>query len=404
MKRRNSYPAEVCSSLAQRRLWEPITLGTFGILLLLVALGPVHAGEPEFVVRDLGVLGDGSSRAMDINEAGEVVGSSDTGEVSPELFPVSRAFLWLPSPAYGLPAGMNDLGSLRDEALGSSRGLAISDQGQIVGASETDDLNEIDDPLWSGFSWRNGSMTPFPFPDERPPYFGGEAVNDVGQVAATAGYGFSCKPFIWLPEAAYGMDAGAHFLPTLPGLGEGWVADINSHGQVVGQNLEACDVLGGVSAAFLWLPAPAYGLPAGIHSLTSDLPQDWDASSVAINDSGMVVGTVLEPKGSGGFVWQNGVRSSLPFLPSDLNETGWIVGQSSIRAVLWREGAMTLLDDLIAADSGWQLRTAEGINDHGQIVGSGIRNGQSRAVLLDLAAVFADGFESGSTEAWSTDP
>ena len=373
--------------------------------MLLVAAASLRAGEPEFVVRDLGTLGEGSSEAMDINEAGEVVGVSDTGEISPELFPVRRAFLWLPSPAHGLPAGLNDLGSLRNEAVGSSRGLAISDQGQVVGTSETDELNEVEEPLWSGFTWRDGSMSGFPHPgDIAPPYFGGQAVNDNGQVVATIGYGFGCEAFLWLPEAAHGMDAGAHFLPTLPGLGEGSVSDINSHGQVVGKNLQACDVIGGLNAAFLWLPAPAYGLSAGIHSLTSDLPEDWDATAVAINDAGVVVGTVIETETSGGFVWQNGVRTALSFVPSDLNEPGWIVGRSGSQAVLWRDGTMRFLDDLIPDGSGWQIRTAEGINDRGQIVGSGVRDGQFRAVLLDLAALFADGFESGSIEAWSTVP
>ncbi len=59
-------------------------LTIFWSLLLLMACGPPAAGEPEYVVRDLGAIGDGSSRALGINEAGQVVGLSQTGEFSPE--------------------------------------------------------------------------------------------------------------------------------------------------------------------------------------------------------------------------------------------------------------------------------------------------------------------------------
>ena len=52
------------------------------------------------------------------------------------------------------------------------------------------------------------------------------------------------------------------------------------------------------------------------------------------------------------------------------------------QAFLWRYGAMENLNDLIATNSGWVLTEAAGINEHKEIVGSGLHHGQPRAFLL----------------------
>lgn len=51
-------------------------------------------------------------------------------------------------------------------------------------------------------------------------------------------------------------------------------------------------------------------------------------------------------------------------------------------AFLWREGTMVDLNDLVPEDSGWLLLMGQGINDQGQIVGSGIYQGAICAFLL----------------------
>ena len=76
---------------------------------------------------NLGTLGGSSSTAFGINSAGQVVGSSTTVDGD------SRAFLWLPEPAYELPAGMNDLGTLG----GDSSAVFINDAGQVAGSATT---------------------------------------------------------------------------------------------------------------------------------------------------------------------------------------------------------------------------------------------------------------------------
>jgi probable HAF family extracellular repeat protein len=73
-------------------------------------------------------------------------------------------------------------------------------------------------------------------------------------------------------------------------------------------------------------------------------------------------------------------------IPYSINNSGQVVGTStnSDRAFLWtaEAGIWDLNDLLDASGSGWTLSVAFDINDHGQIVGSGIHNGVGHAFLL----------------------
>jgi probable HAF family extracellular repeat protein len=70
-----------------------------------------------------------------------------------------------------------------------------------------------------------------------------------------------------------------------------------------------------------------------------------------------------------------------------LNRAGIVVGESTSisgdhHAFVYRSGKMLDLNQLIPAGSGWELGSASGINDAGQISGSGLHNGQQRGFLL----------------------
>jgi probable HAF family extracellular repeat protein len=73
-----------------------------------------------------------------------------------------------------------------------------------------------------------------------------------------------------------------------------------------------------------------------------------------------------------------------------INNAGDVVGFASFQflssdgevAFIFRNGTMHDLNNLIPANSGWVLSKAEDINDAGQIVGTGFKNGQPRAFLL----------------------
>lgn len=71
-----------------------------------------------------------------------------------------------------------------------------------------------------------------------------------------------------------------------------------------------------------------------------------------------------------------------------INDAGHVVGWSgraegsASRAILWQKGRILNLNDLLQADSPWVLTRATDINDAGRIVGTGLNQGQVRAVLL----------------------
>jgi uncharacterized membrane protein len=59
----------------------------------------------------------------------------------------------------------------------------------------------------------------------------------------------------------------------------------------------------------------------------------------------------------------------------------WDVGPR--RLVIWRDGGVFELPSLLdASGAGWTLSSASAINSSGQIVGTGLHNGQARAFLM----------------------
>ena len=143
------------------------------------------------------------------------------------------------------------------------------------------------------------------------------------------------------------------------------------------------------------LPLPA-GFPLGI--------------AFGVNDAGQAVGGAyrMSPSqtmpGATAF-WYNGASSvnlgSLPgatgSVATGINNSGWIVGFTNPhsggldaittvplfqRAVLWVAGSIYDLSTLVDNASGWTFYDAYGINDSGQIVGTGVVNSQQHAFLL----------------------
>ena len=123
--------------------------------VLLVVMG--QCGVAQCVLFELGTLGGVDSNAHGINDACQVVGISDTARGD------YHAFLWLPEPAYNMPAGMNDLGT-----------------------------------LGGAYGWANG-------------------INDACQVTGYSATAWDWHAFLWLPEPAYGLPAGMNHLGALGG-------------------------------------------------------------------------------------------------------------------------------------------------------------------------------------------
>jgi probable HAF family extracellular repeat protein len=165
---------------------------------------------------------------------------------------------------------------------------------------------------------------------------------------------------------------------------------INNSGVVVGLSRNA----NGVSHATFWKNGAAIDLGSLGGAMAF-------SEAFRINDRGQAVGrstVVAGVTGQNAVLWENGSIRDLGRFPglnfaraNDINEKGLIVGTVtqfegfSGRAAIWRQGEITPTDlnTLLPANSGWTLLTsAEGLNDHGQIVGFGTINGQTRAFLM----------------------
>ena len=118
---------------------------------------------------------------------------------------------------------------------------------------------------------------------------------------------------------------------------------------------------------------------------------------IDINNAGQVIGnsTLAGDIDSHGFIYSSGVLQDLGTFGGvtatarDINNLGQVVGTSTDinwmpRAFLWENGAMTDLNTLLPANSGWELTDAHFINDNRQIVGEGFYQGQSAWFLLSL--------------------
>jgi probable HAF family extracellular repeat protein len=351
-----------------------------GAALVLGLAAGAAAQEAAYTVVDLGTLAGVEIRAHALNDAGEVVGGGD--------FLVRRAFLRLPRPRYGLPAGIHDLGTLGGT---SSVALGIDPFGRVVGAADIADPQSF---VGHAFLWEDGVMTDL---GTLAPDVGSvaEAINRHGESVGSVGSGFNCRPVIWLPEPRYGLPAGINALPLTGSFDEGNAFDINDRGEVVGFLTAGCDTPGILDHPYLWLPAPAYGLPAGPHDLMPGAPSGVFALAEAINELGEIVGWSSDLGPNEPFLWRDGAFEPLPLPPGivsasalDINDLGQVVGIGDDgtfappRALLWSDGEVHDLNDLIAPDSGWVLQTAVAINRRSQIAGHGLREGERRAFLL----------------------
>jgi len=119
----------------------------------------------------------------------------------------------------------------------------------------------------------------------------------------------------------------------------------------------------------------------------------------AINNAGQVAGYSEGPGGPmHAFLYENGVMTDLGTFGGrhleigDINELGMIVGtgqpyeEDRYLGFLYAGGELLDLSTLIDPASGWEIRSATGINDLGQIVGWGCRADECSSLLLNLVS------------------
>ncbi len=341
------------------RRWVP---GTVTVFILALSSSRLCARQSDFryAVLPLETLGGENSYGRALSEAGNVVGSAS---VLPDR---SHACVWIGG--IGTPVDLGTLGGRQSTALGANS------QGWIVGRSNPPGGSIFDE---RAVLWRDGQMIDLGT-------FGGDhaeayAINEEGHIAGWAefvpGQSSPRHAFLWI-------DGEMIDLGTLDSTGS-QAFGMNNADSVVGQSWSNAYT---GWRAFLWRD--------GVMEDLGTLRQLNDGQSYAydVNDFGYVVGgaNIDAYHKTNAFVWFDGRMYDLGRLPgtnaaygNSINNQGQIVGTSIIAflnsdAFIWEQGqGIRALNDLIAPNSGWRLRSAWAINEAGQIAGHGTRFGQS---------------------------
>jgi probable HAF family extracellular repeat protein len=332
------------------------TISTLLAMLLPAALLQAQS----YSVTEIGTFeGDGSSAASDINDVGQIVGSIDVQD-SP------HAFLWW-------NGAVVEFGN-ESQQYTLVYGSKINSLGQVAGTRYIGGTS-------SAFFWQAGTTVDLGRLARDASITAASSINDAGFVTGiNAG-----RPFTWQGQGIIDFS----LLPNAEDFRS--IAAINNWGAVTG-TIVRDDAVTFVHAA-IWQNGQTLDL--------GDLPGGTTTGignysvPTAINDDHQVVGYSDGDNGYHAFLWSNGVMSDLGALPglynwseaTDINNRGTVVGYSGneiSHAFVWdsvngMRDLNTLLDE---TGTRWTLTRAYGINNHGQIVGTGIHDGLTRGFLL----------------------
>lgn len=315
-----------------------VRIGFLGSILLTGVSLPTVASA-GYVFSDLTPLAGGiRSTAFDINNFGQIVGTTDFSSPCMGCGGYTRATLW---------DGTTTATELRTFGT-SGYAYAINDAGQVAGYEHYSHNSHT-----NALIWNSGVPSTLMTLSGRPST--ARAINSVGQVLGNGLQDSATgTAVVWSPGAAtvyLGADSSA--------------ADLNDVGQVAGRFNEAPTV---------W----RNGTPTALSTLNGGY-----AVTEAINNAGQVVGWSSTRNGSyHATLWTDTDAIDLGTLGGHsyahaVSDEGIVVGESYdadgvLRAFLWDGKVMrdlnSLLDPAISS-AGWHLIDAYDINERGQIVG-----------------------------------
>ena len=316
------------------------------LLILILTLTLTARAAPLYTVTLLDGLGD-SSRAVAINNAGQVAGSAMTpGDTTHAVRWTGRAAQDL-----GWPGVV-------------SEGLAINASGQVAGFFlAAGGIPEVA-VRWTGT-----------VPDTLAAYgYSSEAygINASGQVAGSVSNGVLNLPVRW---ADTGTGGPVQILSRLNDYVWSGAYAISDTGTAVG---------------YLTAPDGSHSLPGRWNGRLAEVLPGGFGEALGINGGGQIVGDL----GGTAVLWTNDLPIGLwgAGWASGINAKGEAVGMSGVapRPMLYTDGAAYLLDTLLPADSAITNLTiakySASINDFGQIAATGTIAGVEHALRLDPIA------------------
>lgn len=358
------------------------TLQVILVSFILASVVQPLAGQPHFTVLDLGTLGgSGATQPSGISQDGQVVGFAF---ISSNQF-AYHAFRTSPNRA--INPVTDDLGTLGGQL---SSAAAINRFGQVAGTSAIASNGFVE------HAFRTAPHESIHPADDlgtlRGDSSSGTGINDRGQVVGSSLTAGNTATHAFRTAPNRPINPATDDLGTLGG-SFSQATGVNNLGQAAGFSTTSQ----GTTHAFLTAP------DRPINPATDDLGTlGANALASAVGRHDHVVGysfpyssnlfyfhAFLTNPGSG-TVQDLGALGPAAFASSGaagINRYGQVVGYSQtstgeMHAFLYMSGKMHDLNDLIPANSGWVLQSAYGINDAGQIIGTGIYNGQPRAFRL----------------------
>jgi probable HAF family extracellular repeat protein len=349
----------------QRRGSMPVSLrratvmSAAGLMAAAALAAPALASPAQAATTPqykLTVIGSAGTEVFGINKNGAVFG------IAPESGARTQEGFLLPA------------GATKMVFLGSP-----GDQKNINSASSPEAINGTADIVGSATSVTTGSTTATEWPDSSTPVDLGTLPAIANTVVSPMATSINDNGLITVFGSDGHGDAGftvqGSTVTRLPALPNGGVdvqpLAVNGAGLIVGK----ADTTTSDPEAVKW--------QNGAITALGGLPGSLTSEAVAVNSSGQAVGTSLQISDSDGHavLFANGTVTDLnapgtgtpggDASANAINDNGVIVGQGGNGdAFVYSNGHATDLNTLIAAGSGFTLRSADGINDNGVIVGT----------------------------------